>query len=553
MKLSCISLAAFISQAYAYDPIAGYLPGTDVLDHGNMDLDQADMETAIKPKTVEDFAAGQVIYESGGNSKVVASLTVDALTADVSKKTVFSGVGQDGKVVTATAYADYTKDSTSIGLKYTPDTCTLSVTDGCFKESGEVTDGTTTYAYTSVDNAAKRTLRGFSTAVESKMSEERHAKYFKEYFGVYDYADKIVEAAFNGTATSMTNGNVDFTDIGFDGREQVVKKGTAYMHVFMYAIHEFEAAIVKCEGKPYDEENAVHAWDEGVAFHVGNLAGNTGAEDGKLVYAVGNKRCKDFGTCGASGTEKTGTAKVNLDLIAMFNRGRDELNNGDCDAAEATKNSIADAMYIPIIQGTLKYAYKGENDGGDEKAVAEGTAFAMSVLGRVYAASTSAASDIYNSMKTKATKISVEEVKSAFESVYDDLNLSCEDIGGLLQDDGNYYPGMEPCATLCTDKGRGKKGSFTDADSGLKMTCGQLGALRGTLKDEFCANGGALKCPLTCASVCGCNDDVTSGPCRNILMMAKGKRNRKCKNGGAKQCPDTCKGFCLNGAPLSGK
>ena len=89
-----------------------------------------------------------------------------------------------------------------------------------FKESGEVTDGTTTYAYTSVDNAAKRTLRGFSTAVESKMSEERHAKYFKEYFGVYDYADKIVEAAFNGTATSMTNGNVDFTDIGFDGRER---------------------------------------------------------------------------------------------------------------------------------------------------------------------------------------------------------------------------------------------------------------------------------------------------------------------------------------------
>jgi len=144
-------------------------------------------------------------------------------------------------------------------------------------------------------------------------------------------------------------------------------------------------------------------------------------------------------------------------------------------------------------------------------------------------------------------------VKSAFESVYDDLNLSCEDIGGLLQDDGNYYPGMEPCKTACTDKGRGKMGSFTDVGSGLRMTCGQLGALSDNLKDEFCVNGGALTCPLTCSGVCGCNDDVTNALCGRIRGMAKGKRNRKCKNGGAKQCPDTCKGFCLDGAPLSGK
>lgn len=89
-----------------------------------------------------------------------------------------------------------------------------------FVEEGEVTDGATTLSYTSSDNAAKRTLRGFSTAVESKMSAETHANYFKEYFGVYDYADKIVEAAFEGTATSMTNGNVDFTEFGFDGRER---------------------------------------------------------------------------------------------------------------------------------------------------------------------------------------------------------------------------------------------------------------------------------------------------------------------------------------------
>ena len=42
-------------------------------------------------------------------------------------------------------------------------------------------------------------------------------------------------------------------------------------------------------------------------------------------------------------------------------------------------------MFVPVIQGTLKYAYKGEN-GGDEKAVAEGTAFAHAVLLVIYGA-----------------------------------------------------------------------------------------------------------------------------------------------------------------------
>ena len=43
---------------------------------------------------------------------------------------------------------------------------------------------------------------------------------------------------------------------------------------------------------------------------------------------------------------------------------------------------------------------------------------------------------------------------------------------------------MEPCATKCTNKAKGKKGIFNDI-SGIKMTSSVLGVLDAGLKEEF--------------------------------------------------------------------
>merc|ERR1719148_346261 len=203
--------------------------GSAVVDHGAMDVDQAGLESAIGDKTEDAFAAGLAVYTSGGGSKAVGSLTLaSALTADVAKNTVMVGTGVGGGVVTGTVYSDTAAGATEIELKYDASTCQELPadepnTDGCF-----ASDGTNVLAYTAATNVFKRTLKGFSTAVESKMSEETHANYFKDYYGVYDYADQIVQAAFAGTATEMTGGNFDFSAIGFIGREQVIKKCVAY-------------------------------------------------------------------------------------------------------------------------------------------------------------------------------------------------------------------------------------------------------------------------------------------------------------------------------------
>ena len=73
---------------------------------------------------------------------------------------------------------------------------------------------------------------------------------FYDYYLDYDYADKWVSAAFSGTDMAFTSGKHspnNFAVLGDAARIEAVKKGTAYMHVWMYAIGEFENAIDDCE------------------------------------------------------------------------------------------------------------------------------------------------------------------------------------------------------------------------------------------------------------------------------------------------------------------
>merc|ERR1711957_637268 len=238
----------------------------------------------------------------------------------------------------------------SLIVKYAGGTCQSFHDDNskCFALSGNLTDGTNEYEYVSVTSSAGRTLKGFSTAVESKMKDEEHAKMFHDYYGQWDYADQLVQAAFSGGNTfgSFTCGNADFSIFSLVGREQLVKKMSAYMNVFMYVLHEFEVAVGKCVAStPYSNEAAIHAWDEGVAFYSGYLSGVDGAEGGKMVYALAEKRGGDFGT------EVGDVSQVNSDLADLFAKGRDHFDAAQCEATGKTLKKVKRIIYIPLIQG----------------------------------------------------------------------------------------------------------------------------------------------------------------------------------------------------------
>jgi len=106
-------------------------------------------------------------------------------------------------------------------------------------------------------------------------------------------------------------------------------------------------------------------------------------------------------------------------------------------------------MTIPLIQGTLRYAFKVHS--GEEntaKAKAEGAVFAASVLPLVHNCSTEAAGTIYDNMKLGATSTDFVAVKNAFESTYSCLSISCAEVGGYWDALDNKY---EAFAGPCTD------------------------------------------------------------------------------------------------------
>lgn len=278
--------------------------------------------------------------------------------------------------------------------------------------------------------------------------DERDAKFFVDYYGDADYADKWVQAAISGgqTAFSSGRGNADFTQFGETGRAECIKKGTAYMNIFMYVIREFEDALDDCKSDCIKcNDDPVHAWDEGVAFYTGSLEGERGESKGQLLHALADKRCVDFNTCVG---DQFSTSKVNQELFQLFAVGQAQLLASQCEDARKTTAKIVDIMYVPLIQGTLRYAHKvGERGLNGEKERAEGAVFAASVLPRIAAADEKAAQTIYNNMKVGASSTDYKAVRDAFQSVYSDLNIKCEDVGGLVDATGAYYEGAGPCKT----------------------------------------------------------------------------------------------------------
>jgi hypothetical protein len=308
-----------------YALIAGYAPGSSVVDHNNLDLDQSAMEAQLTSDAGFDYTLATAIYASGGNSKAYAEFTVPSLSGEVAKGTAITCTASNGDTVSATAYAAAAAGATVLKLKYPVGTCNvgglpsaLQTTGGCCTTSAIAVTGVGSITPSAVAHKAGRTLKGFSTAAESKMltgcagCPYKDFQMYYDYYGAADYADQWVSAALSGSSVTLgTGGTTDFSVVANEARVEAIKKGTAYMSVWMYVVREFEDAIDDCVvGTISDNYDSVHAWDEGVAFYTGSLEGTDGAGSGKMVYALADKRCKNFKTCGAAGDATSGTSKV---------------------------------------------------------------------------------------------------------------------------------------------------------------------------------------------------------------------------------------------------
>jgi len=462
-----------VNRKLSLEQIAGYEPLSSVTDHNAIDLDQEAMEVQLSLGNEDAYAQALRIYTEGAYSKSVAEVTLnEPLPVDVEKGTIIFGVGADGNQVAGKAYEDNAAGATSLIIQYrTSDSqkdyvncqvgaSTTPNTEGCFAASGTVLiDDKHEVGYTYeplVNNVAKRTIQGFSTAAQKKMAECANCPYemykkFYDFYGQFDYANQIVLAAFAGTETNFKNFNNDFGLYNYEGKEQIIKKATAYIVIWMYVIREMEDALDDCKEACTIEncnDDPVHAWDEAAAFYTGSLEGTDGSGPGKLAYALADKRCGNFKTCGDMADSTSGTSKVNIDIFRNLYIGQSKLAKGECASAREEKEAIEKLMLVPLIQGTLRYAWKTDYEPYSEKAEAEGTVFALAVVPAVWACNADAGLLIAESMQAgQAGTANFVEIKEAFESTYDCLGIDGAMVGGLYDAaTGTYFDGAEPYA-----------------------------------------------------------------------------------------------------------
>jgi hypothetical protein len=250
----------------------------------------------------------------------------------------------------------------------------------------------------------------------------------------------------------------------------------------------------------------VHAWDEGVAFYTGTLEGTTsgGNSAGKLVYRLAEKRCANFGTCSTTGTETSGTAKVNLDLFPLFAEGARKLERGECSAVRPIVDQIVSLMTVPLVQGTLRYAYKVGMVAADrsQKNAAEGAVFAASVLPLVHHCNPSSASTISANMKfglfDAGTYPDFAAVKSAIEDTYSCMGITCAQVGALQNSDGTL---KNAATAACVYSGATYQFSVTVEATLESITEADKTAMKASIASQLNVDVAQVSVVLAAASV----------------------------------------------------
>ena len=223
---------------------------------------------------------------------------------------------------------------------------------------------------------------------------------------------------------------------------EAIKKGAPYMNALMYAIHELEAASRGCSER---------ALTETVGLYTGSVEGENGTfGSGFMSYALANKRCQNFKTCGPDGNATTGNSKVNIDIFDQFKLIQQNARTFNCSEIPASRKRILELMSVPPVQATLRYTYLVSLGTASEAARVELAAFAASALPLVHACSPADAALIYNNVKVGAPSTSFAAVKLAFERNYKCMGITCKEVGGFFDGTaGGYYSGAAPCVE-CT-------------------------------------------------------------------------------------------------------
>ena len=219
------------------------------------------------------------------------------------------------------------------------------------------------------------------------------------------------------------------------------------MGVTMAVLGQLETALYYCNATKTVE--SLQALDEAVALYSGSIEGSVGGSTGVFPFNQARRRCANFKTCGVTGDQIEGNAQVNIEILANITAIKSSLTSGNCTAAREAKEKIAKTIFIPFIQGAIRYGYLTSPAGTAQnpKAEAEGALFAAAVLPVVAKCNETSAAIIFAELKPNSGNTAdFSAVKFAFESNYKCMGITCVDVGGLYDTaSSNFFAGAGPC------------------------------------------------------------------------------------------------------------
>jgi len=408
---------------WGWQTLAGYQTATDVGPHAKIDLDMEELEIKVGEYDINPnwITEAMFIYENGGGGLCSQADVDAAMTSD------------------------------------TTPWCT----------------DTTQALGNSQKSTSIRTLKGFATKnyASDKLTGadggnygERMPPIYAGYWNDWAWADTFITKDYSATVKPS-------------GWNQLIKKGANYQAVWMYVLHEFEDAVADCTtGDITANDEAVHAWDEGWAFYAGSLVAesladaaksSTASAEGTLLWELAEKRGGDFGTMHSSGP-----SNANVAAQAAAIAGRDALQDATCTAGTTSLATLTKQMTIPLIQGTIKYAWKADPAksgsscdattaqtagktamlASDDcvKSWAEGWAFAAALLPQLHQCNADVAAVVRQNLDIAAAEpmsCGFDTVKTAIESCYTSMGVTCTDIGAFQSSTG-VYAGADACTAI---------------------------------------------------------------------------------------------------------
>jgi hypothetical protein len=247
---------------------------------------------------------------------------------------------------------------------------------------------------------------------------------FSSYYGIDDFADKIIVGALNGEG--------QFAGASAAQRREVAIRMLQGAVSYLAILTQLYTAVDKCKA---NDEGAKSWWDKAVAFFVGSIEGEVRGGDqdgyGELIYSLGKEVCDDFGTC-----EDSGDSQANEELMNSFSDGLALLVDASCDSiVNMIKTDIVPNLLVSLVQGTLDYSIEmeGLSAGSTDDTLATGFALSRAILPQVNDSNSTSAEVIDGDMDFQLASDPVpngaDAIFSAITYSISGMGVDCKKIG----------------------------------------------------------------------------------------------------------------------------